>query len=64
NRKAITFAAGNSINTTKAGAYYNIAKIFENDNDFDEALNFYRLAKGLKQNTVYDNAIERVQNKM
>ena len=64
NRKAITFAAGNSINTTKASAYYNIAKIFENDNDLDEALNYYKLAKEFKENTVYDNAIGRVQNKM
>ena len=63
NRKAITFAAGNSINTTKASAYYNIAKIFENDNDLDEALNYYKLAKEFKENTVYDNAIIRVQNK-
>jgi len=64
NRKAITFAAGNSINTTKASAYYNIAKIFENDNDLEEALNYYKLAKEFKENTVYDNAIGRVQNKM
>jgi tetratricopeptide (TPR) repeat protein len=64
NRKAITFAAGNSINTTKASAYYNIAKIFENDNDLEEALNYYKLAKEYKENTVYDNAIIRVKGKM
>ena len=64
NRKAITYASGNSINTTKASAYYNIAKIFENENDFEEALNYYKLAKELKENTVYDNAIIRVKNKI
>jgi tetratricopeptide (TPR) repeat protein len=64
NRKAITYAAGNSINTTKASAYYNIAKIFENDNDFEEALNYYKLAKDLKENVVYDNAITRVKSKI
>ncbi|MBZ4043829.1 tetratricopeptide repeat protein [Flavobacterium hibisci] len=64
NRKAITYASGNSINTTKASAYYNIAKIFENENDFEEALNYYKLAKELKENTVYDNAIIRVKGKM
>ncbi|MFB9110637.1 tetratricopeptide repeat protein [Flavobacterium gyeonganense] len=64
NRKAITYASGNSINTTKASAYYNIAKIFENENDFEEALNHYKLAKELKENTVYDNAIIRVKGKM
>lgn len=64
NRKAITYASGNSINTTKASAYYNIAKIFENENDFEEALNYYKLAKELKENTVYDNAIIRVRNKI
>ena len=64
NRKAITYATGNSINTTKASAYYNIAKIFENDNDFEEALNYYKLAKEFNENTVYDNAIIRVKNKI
>lgn len=64
NRKAITYAAGNSINTTKASAYYNIAKIFENDNNFEEALNYYKLAKELKENIVYDNAIIRVEGKI
>lgn len=64
NRKAITYASGNSINTTKASAYFNIAKIFENDNNYQEALNYYKLAKELKENIVYDNAILRVQNKL
>ncbi|PXY46042.1 tetratricopeptide repeat protein [Flavobacterium hydrophilum] len=64
NRKAITYASGNSISTTKASAYYNIAKIFENESDFEEALNYYKLAKELKENTVYDNAIIRVKGKM
>lgn len=64
NRKAITYANGNSINTTKASAYYNIAKIFENDNEFEEALNYYKLAKEFKENSVYDNAINRVQSKI
>lgn len=64
NRKAITYASGNSINTTKASAYYNIAKIFENANDFEEALNYYKLAKEYKENIVYDNAINRVKEKM
>lgn len=64
NRKAITYASGNSVNTTKASAYFNIAKIFENDNDFQGALNYYKLAKELKENTVYDNAILRVENKL
>lgn len=63
-RKAITFASGNSINTTKASAYYNIAKIFEGDDDFQDALNYYKLAKEHKENIVYDNAINRVEGKM
>lgn len=32
--------------------------------DFEEALNYYKLAKEHKENTVYDNAIIRVLNKM
>jgi tetratricopeptide (TPR) repeat protein len=63
-RKAITYASGNSINTTKASAYYNIAKIFEGDGDFQDALNYYKLAKEHKENIVYDNAIIRVEGKM
>ena len=63
-RKAINYASGNSINTTKASAYYNIAKIFEGDGDFEEALNYYKLAKEHKENTVYDNAIIRVKGKI
>lgn len=63
-RKAITYASGNSANTTKASAYYNIAKIFEGDGEYEEALNHYKLAKEHKENTVYDNAINRVEGKI
>jgi uncharacterized protein YfaP (DUF2135 family) len=64
NRKAISNASGNNANIVRAGSYYNIAKIFEGDNNFQSALNYYKLAKSNNQNPVYDNAIARVKAKL
>ncbi len=64
NRKAISTAAGSTKNTVKAGSYFNIAKIFEADRKYQDALNYYKLAKQNKQNPVYDNAIIRVKAKI
>ncbi|WBX99210.1 tetratricopeptide repeat protein [Chryseobacterium gambrini] len=61
NREAIKFAADNTI---KANSYYNIAKIYENNGQFSEALYYYGLAKENKENPVYDKAILRVKSKM
>lgn len=60
NRKAITLASGDHANTIRAGAYYNIARIYEAAGQREEALHYYRLAKGEKNNPVYDNAIKRL----
>lgn len=64
NRKAISNASGSTKNTVKAGSYFNIAKIFEADQKYQDALNYYNLAKQNKQNPVYDNAILRVKAKI
>jgi hypothetical protein len=60
NRKAIALASGNHANTIRAGAYYNIARIYEAAGQREEALHYYRLAKGEKNNSVFDNAIKRL----
>ncbi len=64
NRKAISYASGNTANTVKAGSYFNIAKIFEAERKFQDALNYYKLAKQNKANPVYDKAILRVKAKI
>ncbi len=64
NRKAISYASGSTANTVKAGSYFNIAKIFEAERKFQDALNYYKLAKENKANPVYDKAILRVKAKI
>ncbi len=63
NRKAIALATGTNAATVRAGAYYNIARIYEAAGQFPDALRHYQLAKEQKANPVYDTAIERVQNR-
>ena len=63
NRKAIALASGSTANTVRAGAYYNIARIYEAAGQFSDALRQYQLAKEQKANPVYDTAIERVKNR-
>ena len=64
NRKAIALASGKNASTIRAGANYNIGKIYEGEGQYNEALNYYKAAKTEKQNPVYDNAILRVSNKI
>lgn len=64
NRKAIALASGNNAATIRAGANYNIGKIYEAANQYADALVYYKNAKNEKQNAVYDNAIERVSSKV
>lgn len=63
NRKAIALATGANAATVRAGAYYNIARIYEAAGQFQDALRHYQLAKEQKANPVYDTAIERVNNR-
>lgn len=64
NRKAIALASGKNASTIRAGANYNIGKIYEGEGQYNEALNYYNAAKNEKQNPVYDNAILRVSSKI
>jgi hypothetical protein len=59
-RKALALASGPNAATTRAGAYYNIARIYEDAGQFADALTSYQAAKREKANTAYDKAIERV----
>lgn len=64
NRKAIALASGKNASTIRAGANYNIGKIYEGEGQYNEALNYYKAAKIEKQNPVYDNAIMRISSKI
>lgn len=61
NREAIKFAENNVV---KASSYFNIAKIYENNGQYRDALSYYQLAKDNNENKVYDNAIKRVSQKV
>ncbi|WP_409306309.1 hypothetical protein [Pectobacterium sp. B1J-3] len=64
NRKAIALASGSKAETIRASSYYNIARIYENAGQLNDALQHYEFAKSQKSNVVYDKAIERVKSKM
>lgn len=61
NRKALALASGPKAATIRAGANYNIGKIYETSGNYQEALTYYQAARNEKENVVYDNAITRVQ---
>ncbi len=61
NRKALALASGAGAPTVRAGANYNIGKIYEASGNYQEALTYYKAARNEKENKVYDNAIARVQ---
>lgn len=57
NQKAIALATNNN---TKAYSYYNIGRIYENNQDYAEALRHYQQANQFKPSPAYDEAIRRV----
>ncbi|KJV06641.1 tetratricopeptide repeat protein [Methylocucumis oryzae] len=63
NRKAIALADGASAATVKASSHYNNGKIYEEAGQWNDALREYHYAKRAKDNTVYDKAIKRMQEK-
>lgn len=64
NQKAIELASGNNKNIVQASSYFNIGKIYENREDYENALKNYENALNKKQNDVYVNAINRVKEKL
>ncbi|MCC6075600.1 VWA domain-containing protein [Pseudomonas sp. GCM10022188] len=64
NRQAIALARGTTRNTVLASSHYNIARIFETQNKFEQALQNFLWAQNFKANPVYDKAIERMHEKL
>jgi uncharacterized protein YfaP (DUF2135 family) len=64
NRKAIDLANGPNTNTVRASSHYNIAKIYENKGQWQDALDNYKKALGYKPNPAYDNGIARMKQKL
>lgn len=64
NRKAIELASGSNANIIKASSYYNIARIYEQKGEYQNALEHFKKAQSHKQNEVYTNAIKRMEDKL
>jgi len=64
NRKAIDLANGPNTKTIKASSYYNIAKIYENKGQWQDALDNFKKALELKENPAYTNGIARMNQKL
>ncbi|MES2734619.1 MAG: tetratricopeptide repeat protein [Bacteroidota bacterium] len=64
NRKAIALAHGPQVNTIQASSYFNIAKIYENQSQWADALQNFNWAKEHKEHSAYDNGIKRMKEKL
>lgn len=64
NRKAIELASGANANVIKASSYYNIARIYEEKGEYENALQNFQNAQAHKKNEVYTNAIRRMEEKL
>ncbi|QCW27010.1 tetratricopeptide repeat protein [Lysobacter enzymogenes] len=59
-RRAIALAKGPGAATIRAGAYYNIGKLYELDGQYERAMSNYLAAKREKPDKSYDEALQRV----
>jgi hypothetical protein len=64
NRKAIALATGKSANGVKASSYYNIARVYEEQGEWQNALDAFQSAAGFKQNAAYQEGINRMRGKL
>jgi hypothetical protein len=64
NRKAIALASGAAAHVTRASSYFNVARIYEEAGQFDDALGQYELANLEKPSGVYATAIGRMKAKL
>jgi tetratricopeptide (TPR) repeat protein len=64
NRKAIERASGERANTIKASSYYNIAKVYESQGKWNEALSNYENALSNKSHSAYSKGIKRMKKKL
>jgi uncharacterized protein YfaP (DUF2135 family) len=64
NRKAIALASGATKNTVQASSLFNIARVYEEEGNWEAALESYRSAKGLRDHALYTKGIERMTEKL
>jgi len=64
NRKAIVLATGKTANTVKASSYFNIASVYEEQGEWQRALEAYQAALGFKSNDLYQQGIDRMKEKL
>ncbi len=64
NREAISKADGTNKNVVKASSFYNIAKIFESREQWEDALQNYEWALENKEHDAYKKGIDRMKEKL
>lgn len=64
NRKSIALANGPDANVVRASSYYNIARIYEAEGQFADALTQYELANRERPMKVYEDAKKRMTAKL
>ncbi len=64
NRKAIEIAGKVNNRRVQASSYYNIARIYEKKQQWQQALNAFRKAKSLRSHPAYDKGIARMEAKL
>ncbi|MCP3924995.1 MAG: VWA domain-containing protein [Desulfobacterales bacterium] len=64
NRKAISLAKGKTKAIVSASSYYNIARIFESQHKYEQALQNFYWAKSLRSHKAYDKGIRRMKGKL
>ncbi|WP_221798727.1 NADase-type glycan-binding domain-containing protein [Oceanobacter mangrovi] len=64
NRKAIALARGKTRNVVSASSYYNIARIFEAQNKYEEALQNFYWAMSFRSHNAYDAGVARMKEKL
>lgn len=62
NRKAISLAHGNTAHIVRAGAHYNIGRIYEEEGEYAKAKIEYEASKSENDKETYDKAIKRMDD--
>lgn len=64
NRKAIALAHGSKKHIVQASSYYNIAKLYEKQGKWEEALQNYQWASDRREHSAYTKGITRMKAKL
>jgi len=64
NRKAIERASGSKAKTVRASSYYNIARVYEKQGEWQNSLNNYNNALSNKNHPAYKKGIKRMKDKL